>query len=64
MKATTYQKRVMVDHARKAEKWLTNSHSSHNQDLKICTLRLGMFHGERFVKAANTYLDTLIQGAA
>jgi len=64
MKAITYQKRMVIDHARKAEKWITNSHSSNNPDLKICTLRLGMFYGERFMKAANTYLDTLIQGVA
>ncbi len=64
MKATTYQKRIMVDHARKAEKWLTNSHSSNNPDLKMCALRLGMFHGERFMEAVNEYLDTMVWGDA
>jgi len=63
MKAITYQKRMVIDHARKAEKWLAKSHGGNNPTLKICALRLGMFHGVRFIKAANTYLDTLIQEA-
>ncbi len=61
MKAITYQKRIMVSHARKADRWLTDSHRCKNPDLKMCALRLGMFHGVRFIEAANEYVDTLIQ---
>lgn len=60
MKTITYQKRIMVDHARKADRWLADSHKCKNPDLKHCALRLGMFHGAHFMQAVNEYLDTVM----